>query len=61
MGKMSKKTQVKDGWIKREAVTGRFVEVGTSKGTAKASPKSHSAVKGASSKRSAALKRLADR
>jgi len=61
MKKMSKTTQVKDGWIKREASTGRIMNVGTSKGTSKASSKSISTVKKASSKRSAALKRLANR
>jgi len=61
MKKISKTTQVRDGWIKREASTGRLVEVGTSKGTTKPSPKTQAAVKEASSKRSAALKRLANR
>lgn len=54
-------TPVKGGWIKRDAVSGQFMEVHTNNGTAKASPKSESAVKEASSKRSSALKRLADR
>ena len=57
----SKTTQVNGGWIKREERSGRFVEVHTSKGGAKASPKSASALTQASSKRGEALKRLADR
>lgn len=57
----SKTTSVKGGWIKRDAVTGRFIEVHTSKGAAKASPKSGHSVKEASSKRRSALKRLANR
>ncbi len=61
MPKNSNTTPVKGGWIKRDASTGRFVEVQTSKGVAKASPKSVLVVKGASSKRSGALKRLANR
>jgi hypothetical protein len=57
----SKTTQVNGGWIKREEHNGRLVEVHTSKGGAKASPKSASALTQASSKRGEALKRLADR
>ena len=52
---------VKGGWVKRDAASGRFLEVHGSSGTEKARPKSESAVKGASEKRSEALKRLADR
>ena len=55
------KTPFKGGWIKRDSATGRFVEVNTSKGSAKASARSSSAAKEASSRRSSALKRLADR
>ena len=54
-------TPVKGGWVKREENTGRFVEVRSENGTVKASDASRSAAKEASSKRSAALKRLADR
>lgn len=61
MEETSKTTPVKDGWVKRDARTGRIVEVRTSKGVAKASSKTRVVVKGASSKRSAALKRLANR
>lgn len=61
MTKKASKTTLKDGWVKREAVTGRFMSVGTGKGVTNASPKSEAAVKEASSKRGEALKRLADR
>ena len=61
MTKNTATTTVKDGWVKREAVSGRFLSVGTGKTVANASPKSETAVREASSKRSAALKRLADR
>lgn len=53
---------VKGGWIVRDAVTGRFKEVQKTSGeTARLSGASLSAVKGVSGKRSAALRRLADR
>lgn len=61
MGQALNKTSVKGGWIGRNAKSGTFVVVGTEEGVVKASPKSQSAVKEASSKRSDALKRLADR
>jgi len=57
----SKVTPVKGGWVKRDAETGRFVSVQGSKGVAKESLKSLAAAKLTSSKRSAALKRLANR
>lgn len=56
-----KKTTVKGGSIARNAASGRFVQVVTKQGISKANPKSETAVKEASSKRSDALKRLADR
>jgi hypothetical protein len=61
MGQALKKTPVKGGSIGRSAKTGRFVQVVTKQGVSKANPKSEAAVKEASSKRSDALKRLADR
>ncbi len=54
-------TSVTGGWIKRDAATGRFVEVRTDRGAAKASAASEAAVRKASSRRGAALRRLADR
>lgn len=59
--KRSETTAVNGGWVKREAGTGRFIEVTTKKGVAKASPRTQAAVREASSKRSSALKRLGDR
>lgn len=61
MPKRSETIPLKDGWVKRDAASGRFIEVGTSKGVARASSKTEAAVRAASSKRSSALKRLADR
>ena len=62
MKKQSEMTPIKGGgWIKRDSTSGRFIEVVTIKGVAKARPKSESAVKEASEKRNSALKRLADR
>lgn len=55
------KTPVEGGWIARDAKTGRFIEVHGSKGTAKAAAQSESATSMASSRRSSALKRLANR
>ena len=57
----SKVSPVDGGWVKRDERTGRFIEVHTSNGTRKATAKTETTVKEASSKRSAALKRLADR
>jgi len=56
-----KKSIPKGHVVKREVKTGRFIEVRTSKGVIKASPKSTIVVKETSFKRSAALKRLANR
>jgi hypothetical protein len=61
MGKRFRTTTLKGGWVKRDASTGKFVEVGTKGGVAKASPTTETTVRDASSKRSSALKRLADR
>jgi len=61
MKKRSETTPVKGGWVKREAATGRFMEVVTHKGAAKASSKTEATVREASFRRSSALKRLADR
>ena len=57
----SEVTPVKGGWIKRDAATGRFMEVQSERGVVKASARSEAAAKEASSKRQEALKRLADR
>ena len=61
MKSLSKIIPVTGGWIKRDAQTGRFVEVGTPKGVSKATEKTQSAVEEASARRKDALKRLADR
>ena len=61
MKKSTKTTPIKGGWVERDAKTGRFMEVRTSKGTEKASARSEAAVAKTSSKRSSALRRLADR
>lgn len=52
---------VKDGWVKRDAATGRFLEVGTEKGTHRATADSEAAIGKASTERRDALKRLANR
>lgn len=54
-------SQVKGGWVKRDAKSGRFVEVGSETGTFRAKPGSEAAVKAASKERHDALKRLANR
>jgi len=59
--KADEKVAVNGGWVKRDASSGRFKEVGTSSHVAKASAASEATVKEASSRQSAALKRLADR
>lgn len=61
MAKGSDTKPVKGGWVTRDASTGRFIEVRTEKGVSKVSSESQTSVKEASSRRSAALKRLADR
>jgi hypothetical protein len=53
--------QVKGGWVKREAISGRFVEVGSEKGTFRARPGSEAAIEKASKDRHDVLKRLANR
>ncbi|MEL6388301.1 MAG: hypothetical protein AAFR00_13205 [Pseudomonadota bacterium] len=52
---------IKGGSVKREALTGRLVEVRTPNGVSKATVKTQFVVKGVSSKRSSALKRLVNR
>lgn len=52
---------VKGGWVKREASTGRFVEVRTATSASKATAKTESVLKETSSRRSLALSRLANR
>jgi len=54
-------TKVKDGWIKRDASSGRFVEAGSAAGISKHSKQSQSAIQEVSARRKDALKRLADR
>lgn len=54
-------TLVKGGWIKRHARSGEFVAVSTKDGQSRASAATQAAVKEASSRHGAALKRLADR
>lgn len=55
------RTTLKGGSIARNAQTGQFVEVCTSSGRQKVSEKTTATIKGASEKRTAALKRLANR
>jgi hypothetical protein len=54
-------SQVKGGWVTREVVSGRLVEVGSDKGTYRAKPESEAAIEKASKDRYEALKRLANR
>lgn len=61
MATNTKKTTVKGGWVARNAKSGKLVSVGSSSGTFKGKPKTIDTVKEVSSKREAALKRLADR
>ncbi|PTX48325.1 hypothetical protein [Allosediminivita pacifica] len=55
------KTTLKDGWIARDAETGRFVAVGTENGVSRKTPKTEALLKEVSSRRNAALKRLVNR
>ena len=61
MKKRAEVTPMKGGWVKRDASTGRLIEVGTAQGVSRASAKSGEVIKSISARRSAALKRLADR
>ncbi len=61
MARRTKTAQVKDGWVKREAASGRLVAVGTDKGVSKASARSEAAISDASTRHASALQRLADR
>jgi len=61
MKKNTKRAQYGSGHFKHETVTGRNVEVQTSKGVTKASAISRTVVKEVSAKRGAALQRLANR
>ena len=58
---LSKTSKVKDGYVTRDAITGRFMEVRTENTVSKVSQKSELVAKIASGKRKDALKRLADR
>lgn len=57
----SETTPVKGGWIKRDSRSGQLLEVGSDVAVHKATPESRAAVQDASARRSAALRRLADR
>lgn len=61
MAKSTTTSKVKGGRIARDAKSGRFVSVETPDGVSRQSAKSAAAVKEVSAKRSAALRRLADR
>jgi hypothetical protein len=54
-------TPLRDALTKRDAATGRLIEIRTAHGVSRATAPSEHAVKDASSRRHAALKRLADR
>ena len=56
-----KKEAVKGGWVARNASSGRFREVHTSKKNSHASAKSGEVIRAASATHKDALKRLADR
>jgi hypothetical protein len=59
--KITTSKSYKGGHIKREAATGRLVEVTTARGTSKATARSERVVSKTVAKRGAALRRLADR
>ena len=61
MAHKTKTTPVKGGWVKRDASTGRFLAVHSSKGTEQASKVSALAIKDVSNSRRDAMKRLANR
>jgi len=61
MAQSSKSTEKKGPKIAREVTTGRFISVESSEGVQKRRPKTIATIKEASSLRSAALKRLANR
>ena len=61
MTKRCVETPVKGGWVKRDVVTGRFVEVRSENGVSRSSARSNESLKKVSARRSAAMKRLADR
>ncbi|MEC7763280.1 MAG: hypothetical protein VX874_15365 [Pseudomonadota bacterium] len=61
MPKDTVKERVSGGWVGRNAKTGRFTVVKSKAGSSKASSVSEAEAKLISSKRGAALQRLADR
>jgi hypothetical protein len=61
MAKITEKERVKGGVVVRNAKTGQFISVSTGKSVSVRSPKTGEVVQEASSKRSGALKRLANR
>lgn len=61
MAKRFETTPVNGGSIKREAATGRLVEVRFEKGVYRSSPRTREVIDKVSALRRAALRRLADR
>jgi hypothetical protein len=61
MRSTTKKTAVKGGWIAREAGTGQLIAVKNGSKISKNNSLTETTIKGVSNRRSAALKRLADR
>ncbi len=61
MSKNQRSEAVKGGWVTRSAKSGRFIEVRSASGSSKSTSKTVNVVKGASSKRKDALKRLVNR